>query len=374
MTQGSFLCIGSHQAAQSRNGGGTAAAQGPSLPTGSEEVVASPKSCASGSSFADQLVGQGYRVRREGEAASFDLEFQADGKLLMLHPRGEVIVECWRPSASAPCSVLLGGRTMPRAEVVIGPRTFNGDPTELWEPSPPPGAAPLVGTWHGRLTNTVEVDVGTHIEIIVDRSGSMRSLHAATVEGLNTFLRDQRQLPHAAAVTVRLVTFDHAIETPWPEGTPLNRSSLAVTPEMVQPRGTTALLDAIGFTLSSTPLLPVRVACIVTDGMENASTRFTLSQVNDLICKRRSVGWTFVFLAANQDAIASGRALGIDAGTCATFSANVGGVSGGFGSASASCSRGAMFGKEAARFTEAELRACIVADKPDVIPDDDVDL
>jgi len=187
----------------------------------------------------------------------------------------------------------------------------------------------------------------------------MSPLHTATVQGLNRFLEEQRMLPHAAAMTVRLVTFDDAIENPWPEGTPLGNASFRVTAEMVQPRGSTALLDAIGTTLCSTPITPVRVVCIVTDGMENASKRYTRSQVVGLITTRKEAGWTFIFLAANQDAIASGAAFGIGAGTCATFSATEAGITAGFGSASASSCRGALFGSGAANFSSAERAACL---------------
>merc|ERR1711865_982017 len=152
-------------------------------------------------------------------------------------------------------------------------------------------------------------------------------------------------VPHAHLMTMRLVAFDHVIETPWPEGTPLSDTNRTVTPAMVQPRGQTALLDAIGATLSSTCLSPPRVVCIVTDGCENSSQQYTRQQVNDLISSRQNAGWTFIFLAANQDAIAVGSTLGIGGGNCATFSATPAGITGGFGSASAACCRGSAFGR-----------------------------
>lgn len=184
----------------------------------------------------------------------------------------------------------------------------------------------------------------------------MQPLHAATVQGLNHFVAEQRTLPHAASMTAQLVTFDDQIETPWPEGSSLN---LTVTPAMVQPRGMTALLDAIGQTLSRTPLVPPRVVCIVTDGFENASIQYTRQQVHELINLRIRAGWTFIFLAANQDAIATGTTLGINPGSCATFSATPGGVIGSFGAASAASCRGSCFGSQAAAFSDAERADCM---------------
>merc|ERR1719163_2447899 len=97
-------------------------------------------------SLAQRLVGRTYQVRREGEKESFALVFQQGGILLIDYGEQKV-QEQWQPSARSPGSVVLGGRVMPTADVVIGPRGFGSDPDGLWESSPPAGAAPLVGTW-----------------------------------------------------------------------------------------------------------------------------------------------------------------------------------------------------------------------------------
>jgi len=234
---------------------------------------------------AEALVGQTYEVSREGHG-NFTLKFLAEGRLVV-DIQGQEIQEAWQPSRWKPSAVILGGHTMPAAEVVIT-RRFGSDGSDLWEPSPPMGAPPLVGTLQ-RNGPTVTNAVVTKLEMIVDRSGSMQPLHSATVQGLSGFLDEQRSLPHASATTMRLVVFDHETKTCWGEGTPLS-TGLKVTREMVQPRGQTALLDAIGSILSSTHLTPARVVCIVTDGHENSSTRFTRSQVNDLITARKNAG------------------------------------------------------------------------------------
>lgn len=307
------------------------------------------------------LLGRTYEVRREGQSATFTLGFQEGGRLIV-NLGGQMVEEFWQPSTrkwEGRVIIILGGRTMPPAEVVFGSRSSVSDPNELWEPSPPMGAPALIGKWQDCLKQP-ESAIATRLELIVDRSGSMIHLHGAAVEGLNRFLMEQRCLPHAAVVTMRLVVFDHRIDTLWQEGTPISDLSLTVTPSMIQPRGQTALLDAIGSTLRSTPLAPPRVVCIVTDGMENSSRECTRQQVNDLITARKNVGWTFIFLAANQDAIAVGSTLGIGAGTCATFTATPEGISAGFGSASASCYRGAAFGSGAATFSTTERTAALM--------------
>jgi hypothetical protein len=289
------------------------------------------------------------------------------GRLLVNLPDGhgsmKTIEEFWGPSDTSPLSVYLGGRTMPKAEVVICQQQFHGEVYDLWEPSPPNNASPLIGkrqpTHKEPEPEPLGAGIATKLELIVDRSGSMHPLHTATVQGLNQFLAEQRMLPHASSMTMRLTVFDDTITTCWMEGTSLVSPHCTVTPAMVQPRGQTALLDAIGATLHDTPLAPPRVVCIVTDGCENASRRFRRHQVNELITMRRNAGWTFIFLAANQDAIAEGATLGIGAGNCSTFAASPDGIAGGFGSASAASCRGSLFGSGAASFSATERAACM---------------
>merc|ERR1712187_747759 len=123
--------------------------------------------------------------------------------------------------------------------------------------------------------------------------------------------------------------------------------------------GMTALLDAIGSTLAPTSLRPPQVVCIVTDGFENSSKRFRHAEVMQLIEQRQTSGWTFILLAANQDAIQTGSQLGIFGHNCATFSASEEGVANSFGSASAASCRGALFGNQASALTSSEREMCL---------------
>ncbi len=93
------------------------------------------------------------------------------------------------------------------------------------------------------------------------------------------------------------------------------------------PRGSTALLDAVGRAINETgarlgaidesqrPGLVVFV--IVTDGAENSSKEFTRPKIREMIEHQQSAyKWQFTFLAANQDAFAEAATLGIaQAGT-----------------------------------------------------------
>jgi hypothetical protein len=107
---------------------------------------------------------------------------------------------------------------------------------------------------------------------------------------------------------------------------PLNHSTYV-------PRGSTALYDAIGKTIDSlgktlaeTPAdqRPGKVIiAILTDGAENASRSFTLHDINQRIRHQTDTyHWEFLFLGANQDAIASAGAMGIAAANSATYEAH----------------------------------------------------
>ena len=157
----------------------------------------------------------------------------------------------------------------------------------------------------------------TDITMVVDRSGSMASIKSDAEGGINTFVDQQKQEPGEALLT--LVQFDTLYEFVH-SGTPIKQ----VPPYQLQPRGSTALLDAVGRAINETgnrlaamdetqrPGLVVFV--IVTDGQENSSREFNRAQIRQMIEHQQTAfRWQFTFLAANQDAFAEGASLGIAA-------------------------------------------------------------
>jgi len=175
----------------------------------------------------------------------------------------------------------------------------------------------------------------TEIVFILDRSGSMSLMHHAAVSGFNEFLvaqqatADDRGQPLPA--TFSLVIFDHEFEVIH------NRVPIAtavpLTLETYQPRGSTALLDAIGrgidhlgARLAATPEpdRPAKVIfAILTDGQENASRQYSMDDINRRVTHQtRKYNWEFLFLGANQDAIATAARIGIHAHSAATFAAH----------------------------------------------------
>ncbi len=133
----------------------------------------------------------------------------------------------------------------------------------------------------------------TAIAYILDRSGSMQSMVEPAIAGFNRFLDDQRKAPGHARLT--LVLFDDQYEVPC-QSLPIEEVTELDTTTYV-PRGTTALLDAIGRTieelgqrLAATPE-PERpgqvIVAIFTDGLENASLQFDHHKIARMIAHQR---------------------------------------------------------------------------------------
>jgi hypothetical protein len=179
------------------------------------------------------------------------------------------------------------------------------------------------------------------IAVVLDRSGSMEAIRQATIDGFNEFLTAQKALPGQATLT--LAQFDDIYEvvhasTPLFLVPPLSSDTFV-------PRGSTALLDAIGRTITALgarlAAMPERerpgrvLVTIITDGLENASREFTRERIFDMIThQREKYSWEFIFLAAGQDAIAVGEQYGIQRVYAASFSRSLGSARRAFRSAS----------------------------------------
>lgn len=160
----------------------------------------------------------------------------------------------------------------------------------------------------------------TELVFILDRSGSMAGMESDTIGGFNAFLKEQQQSQDPAKLTT--ILFDQNIEVLH------DRMDLAAISHLndhdYKVRGSTALLDAIGFGIhkiiqvqrSSKPEHQADkvIFMITTDGMENASRRFTQTEIKTLIDRQTSdYHWEFIFLGANIDAVEVASHYGIDA-------------------------------------------------------------
>lgn len=174
-------------------------------------------------------------------------------------------------------------------------------------------------------------DNTTEIIVILDRSGSMRDIADDMCGSFNAFIDGQRKLPGECLVS--MVQFDDQYEVVY-----LAKSVKDVEPLNLIPRGTTALLDAIGRTITETGarLASMREAdrpskvmvVIITDGHENSSKEYSVNlggreRVAKMISHQREVySWEFLFFGANQNAIEVAATLNIPRGSAVTYEAS----------------------------------------------------
>jgi len=169
----------------------------------------------------------------------------------------------------------------------------------------------------------------TELVFILDRSGSMSGLESDTIGGFNSMLKKQQNERGEANITT--VLFDHNYEVLHDR---LNIKGIkSITEREYYVAGSTALLDAVGRTIKKIVNVQKRsgkgqkadnvLFVIITDGMENASRRYTLEKIKSMIdIQKEKYGWEFLFLGANIDAISTAASFGISASRAANYHAD----------------------------------------------------
>ena len=169
----------------------------------------------------------------------------------------------------------------------------------------------------------------TELLFILDRSGSMAGLEQDTIGGFNAMLEKQRKEPGEAIIST--VLFDNETEVIH------DRISLDKVPALTEKeyyvRGCTALLDAVGGAIHHIGNVhkyareedrPEKTLFVITtDGMENASRRYTYEKVKAMLERQREkYGWEFLFLGANIDAAREAARFGIREECAANYHAD----------------------------------------------------
>ena len=173
----------------------------------------------------------------------------------------------------------------------------------------------------------------TELVFILDRSGSMAGLEADTIGGFNAMLEKQRRQDGEALVST--VLFDGVTEV-LHDRVPLDRVPL-LTDKTYTVRGCTALLDAVGGAIhhignihkyARREDVPEKtIFVITTDGMENASRRYSYEKVKQMIARQqKKYGWEFLFLGANIDAAKEAGRMGIAPTHAVTYTNDSAGV------------------------------------------------
>ena len=170
--------------------------------------------------------------------------------------------------------------------------------------------------------------VRTELVFILDRSGSMAGLESDTIGGYNSLLTKQKQEEGECRLTT--VLFDDEYQLLHDR---VNLRDVApITDQEYWVRGGTALLDAIGRTISrmaasqehTLPHLRAdRILFVITtDGMENSSREYSASNIRGMIEEKKKLGWEFLFLGANIDAVSTAARFGIQADRAANYHAD----------------------------------------------------
>ncbi|SEA77880.1 hypothetical protein SAMN05216349_12826 [Oribacterium sp. KHPX15] len=158
----------------------------------------------------------------------------------------------------------------------------------------------------------------TEIVYILDRSGSMGGLEADTIGGFNAMMEKQKKTGEKALVST--VLFDDLSEVIH-DRVPIEKIE-KMTDKQYYVRGCTALLDAVGGAIHHIGNVHkyIRpedrpdntIVVITTDGMENASSRYSREEVEKMVKhQQEKYGWEFIFIGANIDAYAEAQKFGI---------------------------------------------------------------
>ena len=159
----------------------------------------------------------------------------------------------------------------------------------------------------------------TELVFLLDRSGSMAGAETDTVGSFNSVIEKQKKENCRCLVTT--VLFDNYMETIH-DRVPLDKIA-PLTEKEYYVRGSTALLDAAGTTIDRIRDLQEHagsenkpqqtIVLIITDGIENASRRYSYREVSAAISRmKESYDWQFLFLGADIDAAKEAQRYGID--------------------------------------------------------------
>ena len=157
----------------------------------------------------------------------------------------------------------------------------------------------------------------TELVFILDKSGSMAGMEQDTIGGFNAMIEQQKTQEGLMYVSTFLFCNQ---TTTLHDRVPLTEIQ-PLTLKDYQVGGCTALLDAIGSAIEHICTIhkyvpkenvPQKTMFIITtDGMENASRIYTKEQIKTMIHQQESLGWEFLFVAANIDAVSTAESIGI---------------------------------------------------------------
>jgi uncharacterized protein YegL len=173
--------------------------------------------------------------------------------------------------------------------------------------------------------NTAKSSQSTLVTFLLDRSSSMMSVKAGTIEAFNAYLGGLQK--DAVGINFSLVQFD----TEGLEKVHVNipvADARKLTDEGYRPRGGTPLIDAAYKVIKAVEASEAGksgakiVICIQTDGEENSSKEYTWEALKTLINEKTKLGWQFNFMGCGIDAYDQGQKMGIAAVNTMSYDRN----------------------------------------------------
>jgi hypothetical protein len=159
-----------------------------------------------------------------------------------------------------------------------------------------------------------------HNLIILDESGSMKSIKDFIINGFNEIVESiqesEKEDPEQQHV-ISMVSFNsdstkiHCFMEPCSNLQKIDHNTYC-------PQSRTPLYDALGFSLNKlnkgiqSQTDKHVLVTIFTDGAENASREYSKSDINSLIEELKQQSWTFTYIGTNHDVEGESSKLGID--------------------------------------------------------------
>ena len=173
----------------------------------------------------------------------------------------------------------------------------------------------------------------TIYHLILDRSGSMIDCLENTINGFNEQIHRIRRIKAEFPddeMTVGLTIFNEEVIIKYLASDPQDVSLL--DSDSYRPGGSTALLDAIGFTVKRIESELERsnniqdtsvIVVVITDGHENASKVFSMPEIKLMIARlEETTNWNFAFIGATLDAVEVAKAMSIKSKNSYSFNKN----------------------------------------------------
>ncbi|MBQ2824734.1 MAG: VWA domain-containing protein [Clostridia bacterium] len=157
----------------------------------------------------------------------------------------------------------------------------------------------------------------TELVFILDKSGSMAGLEGDTIGGFNAMIEKQKKLSGKCFVST--IAFNDKSDVIHDRVKLENIRPMTHDDYFVG--GCTALIDALGGAIKhianihkyarKEDIPQNTMFVITTDGMENASRKYTAEKVKAMIEEKKAKGWEFLFIGANIDAVTTAENYGI---------------------------------------------------------------